>query len=238
MEINQNSEYSSGIRNDDSLNNKQNNDQIQIVESEQNLQKTKLTDDDHIISIKHSCIFKIPYFNFGRTTHFYFCCSRIKKKQYKLSEIPHPYFTLGPGYKNFLGIIIFCFIFLLGISIAQIIYLKLFLKFIGLSINFLFFAITFWTYASNPGTVYTRKSNENLKYCKSCNYSYPYNPKLNHCCICGICIINVDHHCDVFGKCIAKNNIFCFYFFLFGFFIIIFETLGTFVYILAFVYNY
>ena len=238
MEINENSEYSSDIKNNDPLNNQQSNNQIQIIESENNLKKNKIIDRDYIVSIERSCILKIPYFIFGRTTHFYFFCHRIKKKQYKLSEIPHPYFTLGPGYKNFLGCMIFSTIFLVILSVIQIIFFTFILKIISLILNLSFFIVTFSTYILNPGTVYTRKPNENIKYCKSCKYSYPYNQKLVHCNLCGICLVNVDHHCDVFGKCIAKNNIICFYSFLFGIFFIVFGTMGSFIYILSNFTNY
>ena len=53
---------------------------------------------DYLITIKSSFLFKIKYFKFGKTIHFYFCCG-LKEKQYKLSEIPTPPFTLGPECK-------------------------------------------------------------------------------------------------------------------------------------------
>ena len=51
--------------------------------------------NDNIIQIKN--ILGIKYFKFGKTIHFYFCC--IKNIKYKLSEIPTPFFTLGPECK-------------------------------------------------------------------------------------------------------------------------------------------
>lgn len=44
---------------------------------------------------------------------------------------------------------------------------------------------------------------------------------IEHCDDCGLCMKNLDHHCIFTGKCIAGNNLFCFYAFLvsvFGFF--------------------
>jgi len=44
---------------------------------------------------------------------------------------------------------------------------------------------------------------------------------IEHCDDCGLCMKNLDHHCIFTGKCIAENNLFCFYTFLvsiFGFF--------------------
>jgi hypothetical protein len=52
----------------------------------------------YLITIKRSFLLKIKYFKFGKTIHFYLCCS-LKEKQYKLSEIPTPPFTLGPECK-------------------------------------------------------------------------------------------------------------------------------------------
>jgi hypothetical protein len=45
---------------------------------------------------------------------------------------------------------------------------------------------------------------------------------IDHCEECDLCMKNLDHHCIFTGKCIAKNNLLCFYLFLssiFGFFI-------------------
>jgi hypothetical protein len=64
----------------------------------------------------------------------------------------------------------------------------------------------------NPGIIYNQKkegiNNENKIYCFECRYQYPnLNETLTHCENCGVCYIGRDHHCDVFGKCVAKNNI-------------------------------
>ena len=42
--------------------------------------------------------------------------------------------------------------------------------------------------------------------------------KVEHCSDCDVCVMNVDHHCGVFDRCIAQNNIKCFYIFLLTFF--------------------
>ena len=42
--------------------------------------------------------------------------------------------------------------------------------------------------------------------------------KCEHCSDCGICILDIDHHCGVFDKCIAAGNTFTFYVFLIAFF--------------------
>ena len=51
--------------------------------------------DDHYIFIERTKFLKIPYFEFGFTTHFYFPKEKLQTKM-KLSEIPNPPFTLGP----------------------------------------------------------------------------------------------------------------------------------------------
>ena len=54
--------------------------------------------DDHYIFIERTKFLKIPFFEFGFTTHFYFPSEKLQQKM-KLSEIPNPPFTLGPDGK-------------------------------------------------------------------------------------------------------------------------------------------
>ena len=62
-------------------------------------------EDDHYITILKTKLFKIPYFIFGFTTHFYFPSEKLPNKM-KLSEMPNPPFTLGPDGKFILFLII------------------------------------------------------------------------------------------------------------------------------------
>lgn len=62
-------------------------------------------EDDHYITILKTKLFKIPYFIFGFTTHFYFPSEKLPNKM-KLSEVPNPPFTLGPDGKFILFLII------------------------------------------------------------------------------------------------------------------------------------
>ena len=60
------------------------------------------------------------------------------------------------------------------------------------------------------------RDKENNKYiCDRCNYyeelSKAKSDGLNHCPYCKVCVQNFDHHCDLFGKCIAGGNVRSFY---------------------------
>ncbi len=88
-------------------------------------------------------------------------------------------------------------------------------------------------YFLNPGTVYRIGNNKERTYCKECKYLYPYYKSLKHCYTCGVCVICMDHHCGVFGKCIARNNIIWFYVFIICTFLSIFSCVGTLVSIMV-----
>ena len=49
---------------------------------------------DHLITIKYSKIFRIPYFRFGGVFHFYFPCKSFPSNPIKLSEMPTPPFAV------------------------------------------------------------------------------------------------------------------------------------------------
>ena len=58
---------------------------------------TKIPLNDYLILIRKVPLLGIKYFKFGSTINLYFC--PLKKREYKLSEIPTPLFTLGPECK-------------------------------------------------------------------------------------------------------------------------------------------
>ena len=61
----------------------------------------------------------------------------------------------------------------------------------------------------NPGIIYSggKNNNEEKIYCSECKFFYPStNKKMEHCFECGVCVTNLDHHCDVIGKCVGKYN--------------------------------
>ena len=57
------------------------------------------------------------------------------------------------------------------------------------------------------------KKEEKSKYikCKICNIITPKELNVSHCYYCNVCVINPDHHCTCFGKCVGKNNCCTFY---------------------------
>ena len=57
---------------------------------------SKINKFDYLI--KKISFLGIKYFIFGNTIHIY-QCNCLKKSQYKLSEIPTPFLTLGPECK-------------------------------------------------------------------------------------------------------------------------------------------
>ena len=57
---------------------------------------SKIPINDYLILIRKIPLLGIKYFKFGDTINFYFCCL---KRECKLSEMPTPWFTLGPECK-------------------------------------------------------------------------------------------------------------------------------------------
>ena len=55
--------------------------------------------------------------------------------------------------------------------------------------------------------------NDEEKYdkCEICNIITPKEIYASHCYYCKVCVLNSDHHCTFYGKCIAKNNRILFY---------------------------
>ena len=66
---------------------------------------------------------------------------------------------------------------------------------------------------------------ENTKICDICKIVMRKEDKIEHCNYCNVCIISIiliylfiflglDHHCQWISKCVGRNNIKCFYFFV------------------------
>jgi hypothetical protein len=53
-----------------------------------------------------------------------------------------------------------------------------------------------------------------LNYCKTCKHLRPKNA--SHCWMCDVCVLNIDHHCQVLGCCIGERNAGAFVAYLFS----------------------
>ena len=95
---------------------------------------------------------------------------------------------------------------------------------IGITSVFLINFFSFlYTILINPGIperkyysrnyIKTIKKEEKSNYvkCKVCNIITPKKLKVTHCYYCNVCVIDQDHHCTFFGKCVGKNNCCTFY---------------------------
>ena len=149
-----------------------------------------------------------------------------------------PLIIIGPQWPMFIALtlIVNVIIWFFIIKFWKI-YSKFF-KGVGIFCD-LFFQITFtYCFFVNPGFPkndigrQTGIPKEQYKFCPECKFYYDLTKKVNHCFDCGICIEGYDHHCPWTSKCIGKNNLFSFYFFMtgillnFGFSIICITSLG------------
>ena len=104
----------------------------------------------------------------------------------------------------------------IGFSVIHFLFLKsFFFKLISILFTLITIISGVLTLILNPGIIYNLKNeginSENKIYCFQCRFQYPHlNMTLTHCENCGVCYVERDHHCDVFGKCVAKNNLFIF----------------------------
>ena len=116
--------------------------------------------------------------------------------------------------------IIIILVFIFGIIVISI-FLK-HSKFAWQIVYIAFFIITFIVLVllcvvdpgivDNSGSIVDVENKKDLV-CTYCNTMKSQNAR--HCYDCGVCIYNYDHHCDVIGKCIGRNNLCLFYLFVF-----------------------
>ena len=63
------------------------------------------------------------------------------------------------------------------------------------------------TFIINPGIIYSNNKCDEKVYCNDCQFLYSKeNKEIEHCSICGVCVCNLDYHCDFIGKCIGRYN--------------------------------
>ena len=165
----------------------------------------------------------------------------------------YPVFTLGPQY--YYSIIIIFFnngIFFLFI---KYIYKKLnsFFEIASISILILVNFFHLYTTFINPGipkkswflsdkiinlimideNIYREFNNNKYQICRKCNFLIDKSLKIIHCDICNVCCENYDHHCQWIGKCIGKNNLTSFKFFvIFNILYILLQIIILFIYLI------
>ncbi|KAK8790330.1 hypothetical protein WA588_000489, partial [Blastocystis sp. NMH] len=84
------------------------------------------------------------------------------------------------------------------------------------------FYILLTTTLSNPGIAFRDQpvdpSVQTVSTCRICEIQRM--PGTCHCERCGVCYVQLDHHCPWMGKCIARNNLVLFYISVASFFIL------------------
>lgn len=61
---------------------------------------------------------------------------------------------------------------------------------------------------------YNEFNTNKYQICRKCNILIDKSLKITHCDICNLCCEFYDHHCPWIGKCIGRNNLFCFKIFI------------------------
>jgi len=146
----------------------------------------------------------------------------------------NPLLTVGPEWIFFAIFILFISC---GFSFLFIYYYKftpLYLFIFGIIIYLIFIFIYTKMFISNPGfakEIIIEKEEDKRKYlyCSICNKYVNKNSNIVHCRKCGLCIEEFNHHCGWIGKCIAKNNLYEFYFLIFWIVVIILYYTAAFV---------
>ena len=95
---------------------------------------------------------------------------------------------------------------------------------IGIIIYILFVFFHLITSLINPGLPtkdyflenfnMAESKSENYVICKKCKVIMDLDQGTEHCVDCDICVMGNDHHCQWTSKCIGKNNLILFKFFL------------------------
>ena len=146
----------------------------------------------------------------------------------------NPVITIGPEWIFFAIFILFIsglFSFLFAFYHK---YIPLYLFISGIIIYFIFVFIYTKMFISNPGfakEMIFEKEEDKVQslYCSICNIYVNKNFNVVHCKKCGLCVEGFNHHCGWIGKCIAKNNLYEFYFLIFWIVVIILYYTAAFV---------
>ena len=131
-----------------------------------------------------------------------------------------PLLTIGPDWACNVCIITTLILVLILFVLLICPLISLPVQLVGLGIMLLLCMSYTLTALLNPGIVicdaheYNLATKSNNPYCQSCNMFLDI--QADHCDDCGVCMAQIDHHCPLFGKCIAKGNLVTFYLFMLG----------------------
>ena len=146
--------------------------------------------------------------SFGKTK-VYFCNNNLE-----------PYITIGPNYCSSIFFSIFTYVMLnifYGLLTGK---LGFFQQMIGLLILIILIVSYIYTVLANPGIPsidnykLIRNKKIEIKKCRECRNYIRMDRKTSHCYDCGVCVESFNNHCPWVSKCIGKNTIISFYFFI------------------------
>ena len=178
------------------------------------------------ITLHKTKLLGITYFKYGNLIYFYKPFQRLFKPIYNEPFDMEEFITKhAPPFSKgrmciFLPLFIIALVFLSLLMYVTFHYS--FNKYIRIAevITFsLLILLLLCTFTFNPGAVFINDSIANLnkdnvrdyKICLHCKLITLRQRNVCHCDDCGACFEDKDHHCDVFGKCIAKRNKYLFY---------------------------
>ena len=123
-----------------------------------------------------------------------------------------PKYSIGPNW--YMTLILNILIIFISFILEFLLIKKLKILFQILFIIFLIITIASIDYTALLHTeiVMNKSPNSfNNTYCNKCKKYYNPLENVDHCSICKVCVIKLDHHCVWVGKCVGKDNLFAFY---------------------------
>ena len=163
----------------------------------------------------------------------YFCRKKGNTYIITVDINNNPIITVGPKTEWVFFVILILFIsggFLL-LFIYYYHYIPQYLFLTGIFVYLIFIFVYTKMFITNPGfaeKIKVEKEKAKYLFCPICNIYVNKNSKTVHCTKCGLCVEEFNHHCGWIGKCIAKKNLYEFYFLIFWIFVIIMYFTATF----------
>ena len=204
-----------------------------ILQRIKNKDNNKLKDEEKNRNIKRN-ILKEKNLNSSKKQK-YKKNSHMKGKVYCFFFINNnPIFTLGPQY--YYSLLIISFNNGIFFLLIKYIYEKInfFFEIASISILIIVNFTHLYTVFINPGipkkswflsdkiinlimideNIYREFNTNKYQICRKCNFLIDKSLRIIHCDICSVCCENYHHHCQWIGKCIGKNNLLSFKFFV------------------------